>query len=250
MHRDTKSLSALVSSARIAALGAAVLLFQSTGYAAPLNLVPDAPPGQQANGDVNTQSSTFRYALIDGSTGSITANGEPANFHSYTDPNQFATGTTALSVTIDRSGHVLGGTLSIDGEIDDADGNPVFLGSLLTGNVVKFGFQDPPIDTSPSGNATGIFEFVVQVTGGALTGPYYTLNGYAGVILSSFNSLNDPKFTGTFDAPFGNRNTGAYSDTFPLNNYSIPEPSSLVLLGLGALTIGWRIRRRRLATTS
>ena len=219
-----------VVSVACAFLGIAALTSQAS--AAPLNLTSTHP------GDVTTHYSAVSYVLdANPLTGTLTVTGEPDEF----DVNsQFIFNSSfSLSMTVMRStGAVISGSLSISGDTFDG---PVYSGLLLEGDIIDFGFQDPPFN--PAANEGSIFEFVVHVTGGALHAPYY-VEDTAGIIMNIGNASGAPPFTGVFTSAFQNTGLSGLSDTFPMADPNIPEPSSVVLLGLGLVPLAWRLRRR------
>ena len=199
-------------------------------HALPLNLSSTHP------GDVTTHYTQVDYTLdANPSTGTFVAEGYPDEFD--VNLQGFTTSFFTLSATVNRTnGNIVGGTVTITG---DTDGVPNYTGTLLTGNLIgRMGYADGPLGSPGLGN---IFEFHVQVTGGALAAPYYS-TGYAGIILNIENGGPSP-FTGFLTSAFSNQGTG-FSDTFPIENPNIPEPSSIILLALGVLPLAWRLRRR------
>jgi hypothetical protein len=210
--------------------------FANPLIAAPLNLSSTHP------GDVTTHYSSVSYALdANPLTGTLTVVGEADGFD-LPFPGQFVfNGTFNLSMTVIRaSGAVVSGTVSISGDTFDA---PTYSGLLLQGDITDFGFQDPAPPFNPNLGEGGLFEFIVHVTAGELHAPYYT-DDYAGIIMNIGNASGAPPFTGVFTAPFQNTGLSGLSDTFPIGDPNIPEPSSVVLLGLGLVPLAWRLRRR------
>jgi hypothetical protein len=134
-------------------------------------------------------------------------------------------GTFIINASINVSGVLTSGTLGIGGTIPALGFNS---GTLLTGNLVNFGF--------PSQGAAPL-EFALQVTGGDAASLFGTIP--TGIILSG-----DTGFGGTFASSFNNLSgdipgTGAaIMDAAPI----VPLPSSLLLAlgGLGAAVAGRR----------
>jgi hypothetical protein len=142
--------------------------------------------------------------------------------------------TIDVSTTSDSAAtSVAGDDLFIGGDIDlDGDGTVDVSGTLLTGEVSQFGATAP-----------GLFEFVFEVTGGALADEFF-MPGLAGVVLGA---QSNSSFTGSFDVDFSNlvggqAGTGTgNSDTAP-----VPEPGTLLLIGAGvAGLVGFGRRSRR-----
>lgn len=214
-------------------LAGCIFLAPLNAVAAPLNLNSTHP------GDVTTHYTDVQYTLdANPNTGTLTAVGYPDQFDENNQNILFDGGNLfTLSMTVNRAtGAPLGGTVTITG---NTDGVPFYGGTLLQGNIVAFGFADPPLGTPAAGN---IFEFIVQVTGGSLLAPYYSSTQTAGIIMNIANGSASPAFTGVFTSPFHNDGNAGFSDTFPTQN--IPEPSSVVLLALGFLPLAWRLRRQ------
>lgn len=203
-----------------------------TVEAAPLNLTSTHP------GDVASFFMGVDYSLdVDPLTGTLTAIGYPSQFD--VNNQNISNGVFNLTMTVLRAtGAPVSGSVSITG---DTDGTPFYGGLLLEGDITDFGFMDPPVN--PSLGEGSIFEFMVHVTGGALHAPYYTTDT-AGIIMTIANGSGSPSFAGVFTTPFQNDGFSGFSDTFPTQNPNIPEPSSLLLLGLGLMPLTWQLRRR------
>jgi hypothetical protein len=192
-------------------------------------------------GDVTTHYTDVHYTLDgNGITGSFVAEGYPDQFDVNNQNIEFNGGNFfSLTMTVNQSnGALVGGSLTITG---DTDGLPFYGGTLLTGNVIAFGFPNGPFGTPAQGN---IFEFQVHVTGGSLYAPYYSATQTAGIIMNIANETGPPFFSGVFTSPFHNDGYSGLSDTFPTANPIIPEPASIVLLGAGLVPLAWRLRRR------
>jgi hypothetical protein len=101
-------------------------------------------------------------------------------------------------------------------------------GTLLTGQLLKFGFETGGGD---------IFEFVFDDLGGDLAPYYGGYDGETGVILDAQNS--------GFDGSFANNFTAGPSLSVADNSVVVPEPSTSILL-LSALAFGLSALARRL----
>lgn len=147
--------------------------------------------------------------------------------------NAINNGLFNLDATIDGSGTLINGTLTITGEVVGfGSANP-----LLTADLTDFGFQD-----APGGE---LFEFMFTVTGGDLATPAFFGNlgdGTGGLILS----IGDPNaFDGTFDTDFNN-NFGIPGFGSGVSDVGlVPEPGTLALM----LVSGLFVRRRRRRTS-
>lgn len=185
----------------------------ASAVAAPLNLnlnpAPDITSGfidvvYNAATDV-LSASGFALTLED--------NGVPPATD-FSNPGAFS-----ISATVTGAGVATGGTLSIGGTVNG------FGPTLLTGTLTAFGFPN-----APGGN---VFEFLFQVTGGALATPaYYGLPGSTvGVILNAGANGFNGSFASSFNNNGGMAGMGAgVADTAP-----IPEPAALTPLALALL---------------
>jgi hypothetical protein len=180
--------------------------------AAPLNLVQGYPDIQTISNSVNYSSATDQF----------TDTGRPIIYSVPTQYNITNTTITSYSLiaTINDSGVATGGTLTIGGKI----GVPInaATGTLLTGSLFAFG-NGNTVNGDP-------FEFIFTVTGGDLAA---AMGPQVGVIISA-KSTNFTDWTHDFTG-----GSTATNDTF-----RIPEPASLMLLGLSGLAM---LRRRQVA---
>ena len=145
------------------------------------------------------------------------------------------TGTRSYDVGfhVDTAGNfvsgIAGDDLVVRGDIDvDGNGSVDLTGDLIRGEVTNFGWLD-------TGTPFDLFNFTFDFTGGALSS-YYAASGYKGAdSMSSENST----FGGSFATNFSG--TAVKHDTAP-----VPEPSSLLLLGSGLLSVALlRVRRKK-----
>jgi hypothetical protein len=208
-HRCVKTLSR-----NLAILTAsAFLMFGATAQAASLNLTLN---------DVPDIVSSFIDVTYNATTDSFSASGFALELDDdgSVPAEAIADGIFNLSATIDATGALGGGALTIDGTVASLGFNS---GTLLTGNLTAFGFPDAGGDP---------LEFLFDVTGGDAAGLYGSAPG--GVILSGVTG-----FTGDFSTNF----TGdgfAVSDVAP-----VPIPAAVWLFGSGLLGLAGIGRRRR-----
>ena len=133
-----------------------------------------------------------------------------------------------INVTIDDSGALVGGApgndLVVVGNVN-LGGLGTFSGTLLTGEITAFGFQD-------SGGTTDFYDFTFALTGGDLA---FLYSPTLAVSLTSEQS----SFTGDFTVDFGGEAKGTLGSTV------IPIPPAVWLFSSGLLGIVGISRRRR-----
>jgi hypothetical protein len=205
----------------LTAVGVSVLLAFLQTQAAPLGLSPsaNAPDFGADILDVTYTASndTFQAAgfTTDYANGTVTLVG---------------VGSYVLSATITDAGLLVGGTLTIDGDVGQGTQ------TLLTGTLNSLGFADPP--------GGSLFEFLFTVTGGNPTivqdfGGTNAAN--CGVILNASFVNGGTSFSGSWTNDFNNDGFSGLSDTFA----AVPEPSSILLVLLGGACCAASLRRRR-----
>ena len=187
--------------------------------AAPLHLEPSGCPDITAG---------FIDVTYNASTGALLASGFALTLDDdgSAPPEAIISGTSMVTATIDTTGSLIGGTVSIGGTVPTLAMNS---GVLLQGIVSGFGFSDViGVDT---------LEFLFDITAGDAADLYGGAGTTVGIIMGSTG------FSGTFAQDFDNLmfsmpGTGAgYSDTCSLT----PEPTSLALLLLALPAV--RLRR-------
>lgn len=142
-------------------------------------------------------------------------------------PNPPAAGElVTIDVVVDAAGNLVGGVagddLTVLGFIDlDGNGTLDVGGTLLTGEVIGFGFQDNA--------ATDLYDFAFTVTGGALA-PLF--DRIVGVSMQSESST----FAGTFSDDFEGEAKGTIG--------VIPEPATMLLVCAGVAGLALAGRRR------
>ncbi|WP_168215728.1 SdrD B-like domain-containing protein [Roseimaritima ulvae] len=126
----------------------------------------------------------------------------------------------SLQLEVDESGNLVGGVPGDDfvlsGVIDiDFDGTPDLSGTLLTGEVIGFGFLN-------SVGTTDTFDFRIEVTGGVLTVPgTYSSGGtrpayFAGQDIGMRIDSEESSFNGSFNSNFSGKNKATFGPTDPL----------------------------------
>jgi hypothetical protein len=143
-----------------------------------------------------------------------------------------------LSATINNSGGLTGGTLTINGAVGDGDTSVTLLtANLVTGAAgTAFGYGD--------GN-NNIFQFRFDVSGGTLADDFGGTGTAGGVTLAAWfdASSGDHPFTGSWYSNFDSNG----SSVGDIDCFSVPEPTTTAcfLLGLGALVCIQRLNQRR-----
>lgn len=192
-------------------------VFSSLSHSTPLNLTSGTPDIFSAFISVNYNSSTqnlnsqgFAFEIDDDGVG-------PAE--------QIVNGLMNLSATIDNSGNLISGSLTIQGTVPTLNYTS---GTILTGNIIDFGFPDAGGDP---------LEFLFEVTGGDAAGIY----GPKGGVIMSYTG-----FPGSFQSSFMNYGDGV-SDTFSVSGEPVPEPSTIAmfLIGIGGLVVSKSIKISR-----
>jgi len=199
------------------AFGMGLLCLLATAMAAqamPLDLTPTTP-------DIYASGLSISY---NATTDVFTATG-PALSYDGPPLALITGGAFSLTALIDEEGDASSGLLIISGATTMKDGTPVS-GVLLTADLRQFGF-------APDGSAgPPVFEFVSALTGGMLAPDFGPVNLPIGTILTSFDV-----FTGSFEVDY-------QSSVGKANTFAVPEPTSVCLLGAGALSLLVRRRRR------
>ena len=196
-----------------------IVLVPSLAQAAPLNLTLNDVP------DIVSQFIDVTYnATLD----ELTASGFALELDDdgSVPAEAIAGGTFDLSATIDATGSLSGGSLSIGGTVASLGFNS---GTLLTGTLTAFGFPDAGGDP---------FEFLFDVTGGDAAALYGGGSVPAGVILSGTG------FGGNFTSDFDNLSSGTGTGIAVANVGTVPVPAALWLFGSGLLGLTGLARRR------
>ena len=133
-------------------------------------------------------------------------------------------GEITMSVPVDHSGILIDntGTLLVEGEVSSLGFTS---GTLLTATITDFGFSDPE-------GGISIQDFRFDITGGDASGLY---GSQAAMILSQITQFTN--WESDWD------NFEFLTTGFAVGDIGVPEPSSWVLLFIGALALAaWRRR--------
>lgn len=144
-----------------------------------------------------------------------------------------------LSATINNSGVLTGGTLTVNGAVGDGDTSVTLLtANLVTGSAgIAFGYGD---------GGDNLFQFRFTVTGGSLESAFGGSGAAGGVILDAWFDAGsgDHPFAGSWTSNFdSNGSNGGDIDCFA----TVPEPTTAgcFLLGLVALVCCQRFTQKR-----
>ena len=199
-------------------------------YAALLGLAEELPIITfNDTGEVDYTASSGAFEVFGAVPQLITV---PTLTDPFFDTYSFA-GTSAFSIsaTMDPSGNVGAGSLTISGDVT-IDGT-LYSGTLLTASAVDFGFQD-------SGDTASVFDFLFNNLGGELAGFYAGSDLYVRV-----NSLEGSNFV-DFTNDFVGSAAGISAATTSLGSgvAAAPTPSALLLGALG-LSLVHLVRRKQ-----
>ena len=157
-----------------------------------LGVAPDAPlTAYNSTGVIDYQEASDAFSLT----------ATPTTFYETggaTPTGQYLWGSSvALSMQVDETGAVSDGTAGfvLSGSLDtNYDWVADYSGTLLTGNVLDFGFED-------SGPTVDHFDFRIEVTGGELATAFaqFAVGNHVGMYATSENST----FADSFLADFG-----------------------------------------------
>ncbi len=130
-------------------------------------------------------------------------------------------GSYSINATITNAGVLTGGTASLSGTWSTGTG------TIFTGGISLFGYN----------SASSVYEFVVNVSSGSSALGFGT-GSKVGIILSKAPGA------GSFASSFNNNTCLNLVNCSTSDNFAmVPEPSSLALLGIGAL-VARRFSRR------
>lgn len=204
---------------------------------------PGGAPAQAALLNLTKQPrdvfADFISVEYNASIGAFTASGWAGTFDldGLSPPDyEIIDGALEIDLYLTSAGIPMRGTLVIRGTIPALG---AVSGTLLTGSISQFGFEDFPFQPDSDGQ---IFELLFEEIGGDLAGHY---GNQAAVILTAGAWDELRPFRGVFTQDFANTELGV-SDA---SGSPVPEPSSgmvmLSLLGCGLATRGLRRRRSR-----
>lgn len=143
-----------------------------------------------------------------------------------------------LSATINHSGFLTDGTLTINGAVGDGDTSvPLLTANLVTGAAgTAFGYGD---------GDNNLFQFRFTVTGGSLESAFGGSDTAGGVILDAWFDAGsgDHPFTGSWNSSFDSNG----SSVGDIDSFAVPEPTTdgCFLLGLGTLACFQRFSKKR-----
>ncbi len=203
----------------------------SLAPAAPLNLDKSFPDIFAANlqGTYDADTDTLSITTV---TGGVFA------FREATAAETASTflGSLTITVQIDDTGAIVdspSNTLSIANPVNLTNNHGVPTGTLLSGNVVDFGFS------TTGGGDIGTMEFVTELDTLTSVQPNFfadfDINGPATLLSGTIMTVSGDNFT-DWTSDWTISSTSSVADTF-----IVPEPATAVLMGLAGLAL---LRRR------
>ncbi len=155
-----------------------------------------------------------------------------------TDVGVTTEGSYILSATINNSGVLTGGTLTINGAVGGGSVVTLLTGNLTTGAAgTAFGYGD---------DGDQVFQFLFTVSGGSLESAFGGSGAAGGIVFTAGFGNGDTPFTGSWASNFNTDGTdNGVIDSFSLKTVPVPEPSSILLVASGVLCM---VARRRLNT--
>lgn len=175
--------------------------------------------GVQKNGNVPDIYVGLIDIAYNATTDAFTAGGIAGSVDFGSDPQGITNGTYSIAITVDENGVPGSGVLTIGGTVGSYAS-----GTLLVGSLVDFGFK-------AGGN--DIFDFLFTPTGGDLQSAF---SPQVGVILTAGSTAFADDFTVSFSSSSGNGSS---------DNFRVPEPATLALVGIGFAGLAARRRRAR-----
>jgi len=140
-------------------------------------------------------------------------------------------GSYTLSATINNTGNLTGGTLTIDGAVGDGDTDVTLLTGILTTGAAgtAFGFGYPGYIV---GENDDLFQFLFTVNGGSLASAFGGNGAAGGVVLDAWfgDTSGDKAFTGSWasfnnNAGISEKGVGDINSFAVQNSLPVPEPS-------------------------
>jgi len=171
-------------------VASAVLLAGSTAIAALIGVTPGFPKSSgNLPGGTTYVAATKAFSVSSIPNSTVFTSGAAAQLLSTTAPRSLAIG-----VRVENNGTLLGGVagedLRLTGTVTDPVTGAVYSGTLLTGEVTGFGFQDLP------GALADIFQLRFQLTGGSMA------PRFAGRDIGVSMTVDGGQFKGLFNANF------------------------------------------------
>lgn len=190
-------------------------------YATLLGVEPGVPK-------IGFQSSSGQGATFNAGTGVLNFSATP-NYYQPTASTLFASwfsGSRSLQVgfQINSSGvitgHRIGGDFVLTGTLDIRSLGATYTGTLLTGNIERFGFLNA------TGTTPDTMDFLFNITGGSM------MSLYSAGTLGMSMSLENSTFNGSFADSFSSTRIKGSAGPVAMPD-SIPDPSTPLLLLIG-----------------